>query len=45
MKQECCLEAPFVQALATVSKHEPVSSRYFLLRLKCGELTVAPRFD
>ena len=38
MKQGCGLEAPFVQALATVSKHEPVSSRYFLLRLKCGEV-------
>src|SRR5436190_5814203 len=41
---DCCsteCEAPFVQTLATVTHQEPVSSRYFLLRLRCAEIARA----
>jgi len=37
----CCAdstEAPFVQSEAVVTHHEAVSSRYFLLRLRCPEI-------
>lgn len=33
-----CDFPPFVQSIATITHHEPVSSRYFLLRLKCDEV-------
>ena len=32
------LDTPFVQALATVTHHEAVSSRYYLLRLLCPQI-------
>jgi dihydroorotate dehydrogenase electron transfer subunit len=34
---------PFVQTIAEIVHHEPVSSRYFLLRLKCPEIAARAR--
>ena len=35
--------SPFVQTTAEIVHHEPVSSRYFLLRLKCPEIATRAR--
>jgi dihydroorotate dehydrogenase electron transfer subunit len=38
MTESVCSREAFVQTTATVTRHEPASARYFLLRLRCPEI-------